>query len=829
LIEELLTAAKQHTKAGRYTVPITSGKAPTGKGWNGRRLKGEELPEAFNGAERIGLLTGVEGNPIVDVDLDCWEAREVAAYFLPDPNGKHGRASAPGSHRWYCGGEGFETRQFRDPIGSDKKMLVELRGRGMQTMIPPSIHPNGEVLTWEIELPDQPPANPVDMAGLERAVAKVAAASLLVRYWPEGSRHHAVLALAGWLYRSGWDPDDIEYFVEIVAACAGDEEIPDRLTAVRDTIRNFDQEKQTTGLPSFIECLGQVGEGVCNSVREWLGLKKDSAHFADGIWEPVTPFEDAKLPRFPTEVLPRWLREFVECESIATQTPRDLSAMLVLSSCATVSAKQFKVSVRNDWREPLNVWTLTALPPGCRKSAVFGDVTRPIREYEQQEGKRMAPEIAEAAERRQIAEEKLKKWRSEVTGDIPGKQKKSTIAEEDVLRLAREVDQMKVPAAPRLVVDDITMEKLATMLEWQGGRLALLTAEGGMFEIIAGLYSGGSANYDVFLKGHAGDDLMVDRQNRESVCIRNPALTLGLAVQPEVVRSLAGRSGFRGKGLLGRFWYCLPPNWMGCRQVAPPGVPDNVREEYRRRMLALLEMQIEETERILTFSAEALAAFEDFEQWLEPQLDPDGELGGMTDWAGKLAGAVVRIAGILHVAEHQPSDNFLISRDTLRAAIQIGEYLIPHARAAYAMLGADPAIEEAKSLFRWITRNGEEEFKKKECFDGVRGQAAFGAVKDIDRGLGLLVEHGYIRPKTQDRQGPGRRSEVYQVNPAVFGNSLPEKHTQNEQYSRGEHTALQLPPLGKHTRYEQNSEAEEVGSDTATMTVGDATDIFADE
>ena len=44
---------------------------------------------------------------------------------------------------------------------------------------------------------------------------------------------------------------------------------------------------------------------------------------------------------------------------------------------------------------------------------------------------------------------------------------------------------------PRLVADDITPEAAASLLAEQGGRLAIISAEGGIFDIIAGRYSNG--------------------------------------------------------------------------------------------------------------------------------------------------------------------------------------------------------------------------------------------------------------------------------------------------------------------------------------------------
>ena len=54
----------------------------------------------------------------------------------------------------------------------------------------------------------------------------------------------------------------------------------------------------------------------------------------------------------------------------------------------------------------------------------------------------------------------------------------------------------------------------------------------------------------------------------------------------------------------------------------------------------------------LDLGPEAAALFLSFEAELEPRLGEFGDLAPVADWAGKLAGAVARLAGLLHIAAH---------------------------------------------------------------------------------------------------------------------------------------------------------------------------------
>ena len=161
-----------------------------------------------------------------------------------------------------------------------------------------------------------------------------------------------------------------------------------------------------------------------------------------------------------------------------------------------------------------------------------------------------------------------------------------------------------------------------------------------------------------------------------------------------------------------------------------------------------------------------------FMDWLEPQLAEHGTFGYFADWAGKLAGAVLRIAGLLHMAETlgQNGQNGQITGNELDRAIRLARYLLPHAQAAYAEIGADPAIDAAKTILRWLEKAGVSSFTRRECYRGVRGPL-FTSADACEAPLRLLADHGYIREvETPERAGPGRKaSPSYEVNPALLG------------------------------------------------------------
>lgn len=350
---------------------------------------------------------------------------------------------------------------------------------------------------------------------------------------------------------------------------------------------------------------------------------------------------------------------------------------------------------------------------------------------------------------------------------------------EDAVQLSIAAELIKVPEPLRLWVDDVTPEALASILAGQHGRLAVLSAEGGLFGLLAGRYSAtGSPNFEVVLKAHAGDALRVDRKGRPSEAINSPALTIGVTVQPDVISGLLREPSFKGRGLLGRFLYSIPQSLVGRRDVNPPTVPPDLRSEYTRVVGKLLDLRCtyrdeEILARDLTLEEEAHEALVQYMRGLEPELGPGGDLAEVADWASKLAGAVVRISGLLHLADWGSNPEMVptaIPRSVVDRAIRIAEYLVPHAINAYSRMGQDSTREDARAIIEWLRRKRHPKVTKRQVQQALR--ARFPKAADIDPGLALLVEHGFLRAEDGESGGPGRPSSTaYQVHPDLHSDT----------------------------------------------------------
>jgi hypothetical protein len=147
-----------------------------------------------------------------------------------------------------------------------------------------------------------------------------------------------------------------------------------------------------------------------------------------------------------------------------------------------------------------------------------------------------------------------------------------------------------IPTIPRLYTDDCTPEHLGTLMQENNEALAWLSSEGNLFDILAGQYSSGNANIDIFLKSHAGEDVNVDRGSREPVRLYEPKLTIGLCPQPDLLTgTIAKNRKILNSGLLFRFLYFWPQSTLGSRTRHTRPVAQQITDNYLANLPTYLE------------------------------------------------------------------------------------------------------------------------------------------------------------------------------------------------------------------------------------------------
>lgn len=478
--------------------------------------------------------------------------------------------------------------------------------------------------------------------------------------------------------------------------------------------------------------------------------------------DPILPGM-VKAPEIPAEILPGWLGAMAGAVADSTQTPPALAVMVGLSVLAAVLQRRYEVApFGDDYTEPLALWTLTALPSGARKSAVFSAMTAPLLRWEKLEYDRGRAERGRVASACKVAEKRIERLLSDA-----GKAKDDHERERIRAEIQHERDHMPAELrAPRLFTEDVTAERLQAMLAEYGERMALLSDEAGIFQIMAGIYNGGSANLDAFLKGHAGTAMRVDRAGREAH-VDKPALTFGLAVQPGMLSEVAASRRFRDSGLLARFLYAMPTSNVGRRDVRRRmAIPDRVRDDYEVALFQLLEdvPAVIGKPRVLAMTEPALDLWADFAQEIEDHQGEGGRYEAISDWTSKLPGAVARVAALLELAEvgrHAEE----VSEIATERAVALGRLLIAHAQSAFGLLGTDGVDTDAAAIVKWIQAHGLEEFSRRDCQKSLSGR--FRTQERMNKALDRLQQQDALRHYTKRNKG-APASEMCLVNPKLL-------------------------------------------------------------
>jgi hypothetical protein len=488
---------------------------------------------------------------------------------------------------------------------------------------------------------------------------------------------------------------------------------------------------------------------------------------ANEEWPEPGPLDQhSSLPDFPVEALSGIGRDIVEKVAEVNQVDPALPASLYLGALSTCCARKSRIDLITH-SEPLNLYLCPISGSGTRKSSTQSVMVQPCSEYQKNRQEAMSGVIREAQNALRIKEKRLEKLQKRAADEDDSAKRRRV--EQETSDLVRNLAENPLPKAPIYLVDDITSEKLGVIMAENGERMGIISPEGGLFEIMAGLYSkDGVGNIDLLLKAHTGDCWSSHRIGREAQTMEAPALTLCLAVQSEVIEEAGKNHHFRGKGLLARFLYARCKSQIGYRKRQTIRIPPALIQTYKNHVFSLMDMPFFDTN--LRLSTDGQLVWDELYNDVEREMRPGESLEYLPDWGSKLPGEVARIAGLLHFAEHGPKAVGLpISVNIVSASAVIGAYFKEHAIAVFQLMQEDTRLKLARQILQYIGRIRPETFRERD----VLRHTCIPTNEDVEQGLKVLADRGYIREEVtraeMNRPGPGRpSSKTYRVNPRIF-------------------------------------------------------------
>jgi Protein of unknown function (DUF3987) len=128
-----------------------------------------------------------------------------------------------------------------------------------------------------------------------------------------------------------------------------------------------------------------------------------------------------------------------------------------------------------------------ALPPANHKSLVLNYCTRPLVDWEKEQGLQQGLKIKCQRSERKTQEKIIETLRAKAAKSTDTLEQQQLI--NDIIQ--KEAALAEIPVLPILFTNDATPESLASLIHEQDGRLAIFSDEGGILETLAGLYSHG--------------------------------------------------------------------------------------------------------------------------------------------------------------------------------------------------------------------------------------------------------------------------------------------------------------------------------------------------
>jgi len=525
-------------------------------------------------------------------------------------------------------------------------------------------------------------------------------------------------------------------------------EIPTPEEFRRELLENILSENEAQTIPKPRE-----------SVKEWPDLK------------PLMGGLISDLPVFPLEALPEGIiREYTKTVTDVNQVDPGLAGVNCLGALSLAARGRFNV-VPPSHSETLNLYLIALAKSGERKSQTVNDFFFPFHAFQEKEIDRIKPNRLEALNKREILRGQLRKLREDA---IKGKPEDRKWAEEESMRVSRELESLHIPGELQLITSDSTEAALARLLTQNRDAMrfetvGFVSAEGGIIDVIGGLYSN-KVTMDLFLKGHCGDTHTIHRKGDSAqVSLERPVMTMCLSIQPDFLETFKKTREFEGRGLLQRFLFAWCESRAGYRKLSTRKIPEDLKRGYSNLLQSILGIESPGVIN-LPFTDDAWRKWAAFYGDAEKCLLPGGELHHLVGWGSKLPGAVARIAGLFHLARSgREAAVKSISVDDVEAGITLGGFFADHARAVFSLMQESEEAIIARKILEAVKRHRFPVFKPRD----ILNTTGIARVKEMNPGLEILEHRGYIRKLDPPYSGFGRpEKDSYEVNPKIFDENM---------------------------------------------------------
>ena len=497
---------------------------------------------------------------------------------------------------------------------------------------------------------------------------------------------------------------------------------------------------------------------------------------ATALFRSLRKLEPAEVeaPSLPPEMLPGVMREWVADVAERMQVPLEMVAVPALGALSSIVGRRIGIhpNAQNDWLVIPNLWGMVVARPGRMKSPAMAEALSPLHALEDEARKRAELERQSELEELSLKESEIQQQLKENV-DLG----ESEAIEAKLQRVRRELKEKEREAiqAPRYVVNDATVEKLAELL--RDNPAGLLLARDELAGWLQGLTrSDRKGDREFYLESWDGKSpWRVDRIGRGSTYVRAMCLALIGGIQPEKLSAVLMEALDHGRsadGLIQRFQLLVwPQNRSDWRLVDRQPNNEARRQVFEVfRILSELPLADDQETPALRFTEEAQTAFNSWREELEQRLlSRELELSpAFESHLSKYRSLVPSLALLFHLVTCDLSTEIPpVSLNAVQLAIGWCKFLELHARKLYfPELKRDlvAAHALAQKIQAGVIATGT---TIRDVY--TMGWSGLGRSQTVVDGMKILEEYGWVKIESPNRVG--RPGKTIVLNPKLEASS----------------------------------------------------------
>jgi hypothetical protein len=386
--------------------------------------------------------------------------------------------------------------------------------------------------------------------------------------------------------------------------------------------------------------------------------------------------DDLILQPFPVDCLPGAAGEMARAIAAAERVPESLTGCCVVGILSASIGAGLEVRSGAQRVTRGNTFILASAESGTGKSESFRHAARPLFKYEHEILKAWQRDTLPGLQaERDLLDSEINHLKKQAGKGDSGIEREATRRELEEKK-ARLLELDSLMQAPVLTVEDITTERLASLLAKRGEVLTSLSPDAGnIVSNLLGRYNKlDRTDESIYLKAYSGDYTRVDRIGRDPVVLHYPCLSVSWFTQPDKLDSLLAERSLTDGGLIPRLLIChtncQPTHITGDQ----PGIPGKVLSAYDRLIHDLLQTYRQATEAwTVEPEQQAMQLLTDHHNAIVDRRLSD--LKDITSFAARWTEQAWRLSVVLHAAQHGASAHeHHLSAATATAAITLADW-----------------------------------------------------------------------------------------------------------------------------------------------------------